>query len=284
VGFLRVALLVSGILSALLVPFRAAPADARTASGAASHLALAYRVYYGGFQVLRLAVDIRMAPENYAMEMNFRTLGLIGRMFPWTMRAYANGRLTENGVRPVTAGQRNSWRGRQRWVELRYPGRSPVVADARPAANEDLPSPESLIDTIDLASAILAVSRKLGMDRGCALRLPVFDGRRRYDLRFRGLGDATIRRNGYSVFAGPVIRCRAEMKRLEGFESRQKSYGGWGEADRAAVVFMGRPFTDAPPVPVRIEIQTRWGDVMAHLTRAELVANGKTRELARLPN
>jgi hypothetical protein len=103
-------------------------------------------------------------------------------------------------------------------------------------------------------------------------------------LLFKGLGEGTIRRSGYSAYAGPVVKCRVDMERKAGFKSRHKSYGGWGEDDRAASVSMGRPFADGPAVPVRIEIQTRWGDVLAHLTQAKLAVGGKSRELARRRN
>jgi hypothetical protein len=101
-----------------------------------------------------------MEPEKYAMNLKFHTVGMIGTMFPWTMKAHARGRVTKDGVRPIVAGHRNSWKGRQRWLELRYPGRRPVIADAHPVPKDDKPAPESLLDTIDLASAVFAVTRK----------------------------------------------------------------------------------------------------------------------------
>jgi len=253
------------------------PAAARSPAD----LALTYRIYYGGFEVLHLLVDIRMAPENYEMKLKFRTMGMIGTLFPWTMKAYARGRLTKDGVRPVAAGHRNSWRGRKRWVELRYPGRGHVVVDAHPVPEDDKPSPKRLLETIDLASAIIAMTRKFDTNPVCGLRLPVFDGRRRYNLVLKGLGDGVVRRNGYSAYVGPVVKCRVEMDRLAGFKTRHKSYGGLDENDRAASVFMARPFSDAPPVPVRIEIESRWGDVLAHLTQAKLAVDGATRKLVR---
>jgi hypothetical protein len=273
---MRKALLISGLFAFVWN----APAAARSPEGPARDLDLTYRVYYGGFEVLRLSVDFQMAPKSYEMELKFRTLGMIGSLFPWTMKAYARGRLTKDGVHPIAAGHRNSWRGKKRWLELRYPDRRPVVTDAHPVPKEDKPAAESLHDAIDLASAVIAMTRKFDQSKRCGLNLPVFDGRRRYDLVFKGDGEGAIRRNGYSAYAGPVVKCRVEMNRLAGFKTRHKSYGGWGEGDRAALVSMGRPFVEGPPVPVKIEIQTRWGDVMAHLTGAKLAADGTTRELA----
>ena len=276
-SLMRKALLVSG----MFVLAWASPADAQSPGDPARDLDLTYRVYYGGFEVLHLSIDFQMAPKSYEMELKFRTLGMIGSLFPWTMKAYARGRLIKDGVRPVAAGNRNSWRGKQRWLELRYPDRHPIVTDAHPAPKGDKPTPESLLEAIDLASAVIAMTRKFDKSRSCGLNLPVFDGRRRYDLVFRSDGIGAIRRNGYSAYAGPVVKCRVEMKRLAGFKTRHKAYGGWGEEDRAALVSMGRPFIAGPPVPVKIEIQTRWGDVVAHLTGAKLAADGTTRELAR---
>ena len=273
---IRDALLVSGIL----VLACGAAADERSPADSARDLDLTYRVYYGGFEVLRLGVDIRMAGNNYEMALKFRTQGMIGTLFPWSMKAYAKGVVNGERIRPVAAGNRNSWRGKQRWLEMRFPGRRPVVTDAHPPPEGDRPSPESLLDAIDLASAVFAMTRQFERDRNCGLDLPVFDGRRRYNLSFEGLDKGEIRRNGYSIYGGPVVKCRVGMKRLAGFKTRIKTYSGWGEGDRAASVFMGRHFIDGPPVPVRIELQTRWGDVLAHLTKAKLASGGKSRELA----
>ncbi len=275
---MRKTLIALGLAAALW----AQPAPSRAEPPAARDLALAYRIYFGGFEVLKLTVDLMIAPETYAMELNFRTLGLIGRMFPWTMKAYSRGVLAGEEIRPHAAGQRNTWRDRARWVDLRYPDGLPVVTDAKPAAATDgsdkVPA-HALVGTIDLASAIVKLSRKMAAGRGCDGKIAVFDGRRRYDLVFERLGETRIRRSGYTVFQGKAVNCSAAMDRLAGFK-RRKSYGGWGENGRTASVWMARPFADAPPVPVRIEIETRWGDLMVHLVRAELVADGVTRELA----
>jgi len=232
----------------------------------ARDVALGYRIYYGGFEVMGLGVDLALSPSRYALQMKFHTLGLIGRMFPWKMRAYSRGRMVGANVRPLAAGQRNAWRGRERWVDIRFDDGRPVVTDARPKSEGTDAPGKDLRGTVDLASAILVIARATDRDRACAGRVKVFDGRRRYDLVLEKLGEEKLRKNGYSIYQGPTVTCRAEMDRLGGFK-RRKSYGGWGRADRAARVWLGRVMDRVPRVPVRIEIDTRWGAVIAHLAR-----------------
>ena len=118
--FVRNAFLVSG----LFVMIWDAPAIARDPT---RDLSLTYRVYYGGFEVLQLSVDIQMAPKTYAMKLKFHTIGMIGSLFSWNLNAYARGRVTKDGVFPIAAGNHNSWQGKKRWIELRYAERRPTV-------------------------------------------------------------------------------------------------------------------------------------------------------------
>ena len=85
-----VAIAIAACLAVTAATARAAPGDS---PGDPKDLALGYRVYFGGFEALALGVDVALAAERYKMDMNFRTQGLIGRLFPWTMRAFARGRL-----------------------------------------------------------------------------------------------------------------------------------------------------------------------------------------------
>lgn len=272
---------VSAVVAAVAACLAVMPAAA-AATGGARDLALGYRVYFGGFEALSLGVDVALAAERYKMDMNFRTRGLIGRLFPWTMQAFARGRLAGSVVLPETAGQRNRWRDRERWVTLRFADGRPTVTDAKPPvgdAGRGSLAGEALRGTIDLASAVLALSRAGRAARACAGRLVVFDGRRRYDIVLSRVGEEELRRTRYSVFQARALNCRAKMARRAGFK-RGRGYGGWGSDGRAASLWLAPVFAHTPALPVRIEVETRWGWVIAHLASARMTADGVTRDLA----
>jgi hypothetical protein len=69
-------------------------------------------------------------------------------------------------------------------------------------------------------------------------------------------------------FAGPALRCELKSRVIAGFRIDQDQ----AEAGKPqpATAWLGRPVSGAGPLPVRIEIPTRWfGDVRIVLTGVE---------------
>jgi hypothetical protein len=133
--------------------------------------------------------------------------------------------------------------------------------------------------TVDLASAILALSLGVEAGRGCARLVPVFDGRRRYDLVVERIGFELVGRFGQ---AGPdrrALKCRVSMVRRSGFK-HDPDHGGDDGAGRTALLWLARAGDGLPPVPVRIELETRWGLVIAHLIRVRAAPAGAAPGLA----
>ena len=118
------------------------------------------------------------------------------------------------------------------------------------------------------------------MDRSnrCSVREPVFDGRRRYNLVLKQLGQDHIQRNDYSPFSGPALRCSIEIERIAGYRRNFKP-SKWRKTD-GATIWIGRVFRNVPPVPVRMELETVLGALRAHLVRATLTEGGQIRHLA----
>ena len=50
---------------------------------------LSYEVYFGGAHVAGMAIDVGLDPGVYDMKMQLETVGWIGRLFPWSMKAYS---------------------------------------------------------------------------------------------------------------------------------------------------------------------------------------------------
>ena len=242
-------------------------------AGAAEPVRLGYAIYAGGFHVLDASVLLDLGRDGYTVEVSARTQGFIGTLFPWQTLARSDGRLRAGEAEPRSHRQAGTWRGEERAVSLHYEGSGSVLADVRPpddpSDREPVP-PELVPGTTDPLSAVLSVASAVALGRGCSGTVPVFDGRRRYDLTFQAMGSRDLAPNRYSVFSGPAVSCQVTSHMLAGNWRR----GGWvsGDEKKAPVSLMLASVVEGmPPVPVRLEGESRFGEVIMHLTSAEPV-------------
>jgi hypothetical protein len=263
-------MLAVGLIAAVAVaPWPAASAERAPATAPARDAGLHYKVYIGGFHVVDLDIAMDLAPGDYKVEARLKTIGMIGSMFPWTMKAHSNGRFDADKVVPAAAGQRSTWNGKPRFIEMRFDKGLPVVEEIKPLPNSDDrdPVPESVRKgALDLTSAILSLLTRMENGKPCMGKIPVFDGRRRFDLVAVADGPDRLRANRYSPYDGPAETCIVSMDPIAGF--KKSDHGGWNDGDRKAHVWTASPFAGMPPVPVRITVDTPLGALIAHLNHA----------------
>lgn len=261
-------MLVGGAVAALV------PAVLISTAMAAEKVRLGYAIYAGGFEVLQASILLDVGRDDYEVEVSAETQGLIGTFFPWQNLSRSVGLMRDGEAAPRSHRQSGTWRGRERAVSLDYDDTGRVVADVRPPddpAERDPVPPEMVPGTTDPLSAVLSVATGVAAGRGCTGTVQVFDGRRRYDLSFRTVGNRQLAPNRYSVFSGPAVHCEVTSKVLAG---RWKQEGVVTEQEkRAPVALMLAPVVEGlPPVPVRLEGESRFGDVIMHLISADAVA------------
>jgi len=258
-----------------LVPTRAAAVEK-------SAVDLRYKIYVGGFHIADIKLDLDLAPENYDIAAKVQTSGMVGRMFPWWMQAYSKGQIVGAGVMPVTAGQRNSWKGRERYIDMRFKdgvARIERIAPKPETDDRDKVPVAMRTGVVDLASAIVSIIRKMDNNDNCSAQVAVFDGRRRYDLIARPDGVEKLRPSGYTPYVGDTVNCELWIRKRSGFKKTDKS--GWNDEGRKARVWLGKAFADVPPVPIRLTLNTPLGGLVAHLSAASHNAGGKLEKLGR---
>jgi len=275
-------------LSACVIAAVLAGAPARAAGG--REVTLDYAVYIGGFETIRISFKTALGATDYRMKMALDGQGVLDWWFSWNMSAFSEGRLAGGAVVPVRAGADSAWNGKHRRTRLSYAGGgapyaimpSAIIEPAPDDDDRDVVPPDLRAGARDLAGAVLAglsrLDRNLDGSRGCAVREAVFDGRRRYDLVLDPLGQDFIRRNEYSPFSGPALRCAVKIERIAGFR-RTVTPSRWRKSD-GATLWIGRAFANFPPVPVRLELDTVLGGLRAYLVRATLNEGGRIRHLA----
>ena len=253
------------------IKFALVVAIAISASGAAraERGILDYKIYFGGISVVTLEIDLERTAEEYRIFSKMRTLGVIDQLFPWKMNGYSRGRFAGGEVRPEAVGYSSNWRGRQRSLEVRYDNRRPTVTRVVPKPNEEKRVPVSEADirgSIDVSSAVMSLSLAAQTARGCTGHVPVFDGRRRYDMVAERIGVEAMRWYGRPGYEPRAVKCRVTIVRRSGFK-RVSNNDESAKVKRSGTVWFAPGGNGVPPAPMRIEVETRWGLVIAHLTR-----------------
>ena len=262
------------LLAAGLAPVQARAAESR-------HLLLEYEVYVGGFHTFSIAYDAQLGPASYDVTVSLDGRGIMDWWFAWTMKAFSQGRLAGDGVVPVRAGADSSWKGKHRRTRLFYPPDGPPAVELDPLPDEDDGEevrPALRKGARDLAGALFALLSRVGAEKRCGGREPVFDGRRRYDLVLTHRGEERLEAGPNSPYAGPALRCTVEIERIAGYP-RKPRRPGWRDANRASI-WLAPAFAGLPPVPVRLELDTRMGSLRAHLAQATLAADGAVQRIA----
>jgi hypothetical protein len=154
-------------------------------------------------------------------------------------------------------------------VGLTFDKGMPSQADANPAYDlSRFPvSDEQKLNTVDPVSAAMFVtlgSSASAADK-CGRVVPVFDGKRRYNLTFKFLNDDTISLGRDSFNGGkpvPAYHCQVSYERVAGFKPSKKPI----KVPPLDVWMAPFPGTDFM-VPVRLQASTDFGGVIARAVR-----------------
>ena len=263
----------------LAPPAAAAPND---------RMNLLYEVYSGGFHVLNFELDLALAPERYDVTARINSAGFVGWFLSWRQVSESRGQLGRDTVAPELHRSQAEFRGRKRSVEIDYDAGKVGDVRVQPPAREDEGRDEVSVErrreAMDPISSILGAIRRLSAGEGCGGRLPVFDGRRRYDLvltdRSRGQGLPQL-----AGAASDRIQCDFVYEPIAGHNRRDAD----PETKDKRRIQSGRVFAERNGsliVPVRIEIDGDWGMTIAHLRevrRSDCTVTAQGASLPQLP-
>jgi len=260
--------------------FAATPAPAETL--APGTLKLGYDIYVGGLYLGRMTLNTRIDGDTYHLAVGAEANDLISAFVSWSYTAEAEGRFVgDTGVQPSRFASDRSLRDRRWTARLDYDARGNVTPSDDPpmSAEKRAEVPEDMRDgTMDLLSASAAIARAVDAAGGrCKARVPVYDGRRRYDVVAEPKKDRTIQRSRYSAYEGTGIGCAISIDPKAGFrKAKRRNDDFWtiprdGER-RGFTLYLGRPAPGDPLVPVRLEAdELFYAEIIGHLADIERV-------------
>ncbi|MEQ9150126.1 MAG: DUF3108 domain-containing protein [Parvibaculaceae bacterium] len=224
-----------------------------------------YTVYVGGLIVAEGSMSATLEGEDYFLKNELGSAGLPGKFWNarWTMTS--EGRIVDDALRPsrfaFSAWEKNETKKR----EILYDDRGvPTLSfdPPLPEAEIEKTPPDERRNTLDPVSAFLLPVVADG--NPCDRSIPVFDGKRRYDLHlvFDREDELTTRDNGYS---GVAIRCKVRVQPRTGLDRAKLTTMLQRRDDTfiwLAPVSGGRLY-----IPVRVQMRTPVGGAVLDVVK-----------------
>lgn len=254
---------IAGMLAvALLSPATGRAEDSGT-------VRLSYDAYLGPLYVASAQAELRLDGAAYRIITRAKSEGFAALFFSWQSEARSEGRRAAGRLTPMLHEVDGEWRGENRQVRLSYDGPGPIDYRVQPMPDgtERDPVPPALtVGTVDPLSGTLAVLLRIARGGRCEGEIPVFDGRRRYDMIVQPGAPTVLPAIHSSIFSGSAQRCEFKLRRIAGFWKKPSRIG---RRVTDPVLWVASPLDGVPPVPVRFTASTGFGDLRIHLTRVE---------------
>jgi len=244
---------------------------------AAEVLKLEHSVYLGGLYMGSIKTEIEQDGTSYVVRAKALTNQKLKWVLSWRAEAVSQGRIKDMQVLPVKHMNTSRWKKKkERGADIKYTPAGEVsysvIGKKERSLDRFTPlDPETLNNSIDPMSMILAAMVRFEKNKVCSGTYPVFDGRRRYDVTLSDGGTKMLEKSTYSAFKGQAIGCKFKVTEKGGFE-RERNYEITDPSD--LVVWVASLVPGGPTVPVRMKISTGFGAIMLHL---EKYSQGQTR-------
>jgi hypothetical protein len=184
------------------------------------------------------------------------------------VRIGSKGNVVGDQLRPIQHLQRTNFQGQDRAVTLDYDGKGgfidrTVVPDAHEDQRDPVPA-DLTLNTLDIVSGVLAGLRAVDRTGSCDGRVPVFDGRRRFDLIYRDDGHEKLEPTSLSTFSGEALKCAVKVEPVAGFwrKNQKKWFTQKSDGEDRVVpieVYIGKVGDAGIDVPVKIESLSPFG-------------------------
>ena len=239
-------------------------------AGDAVPLDLSYDLSLGGLTVMSFELDVRTSGDRYVLDFSGRTRGMLSLFGSGYVVSSSQGRLLPDGTaQPDVFVSHSDGNEGERRTQIQYGANGPAtwVADPKPGSDGEpltpIP-PDTIPGTRDILAALFDFAADLGRDESCVRQMKIFDGRRRFDLKFSDRGREVVAPEGEGFYAGPAQHCHLDLVRIGGYSPDPSKYLSGNDAE----FWLAPVLPGEPPVPVEIIFKGRLGMMHARLALA----------------
>jgi hypothetical protein len=225
---------------------------------------------YGVIPLGRATLDLSLDADGaYRAGATIRSSGLAALFDTTRLEAEALGRV-QSSVLGWTNFRLDHAYARKRRVTYLQPTADDVAAMITPTfsdAGNPPPTPAQRREARDPLSSLMAMAVQVGMSGRCDGTFPTFDGRYRYDLTLRRVGEGRFEAEG---FDGRVQRCRIRYRPVAGYRTPRDMEKRIPEGE----IWFALDAADgyAPPVRMAAPLPLGWAAIrLKTLRRADVV-------------
>ena len=242
-------------------------------------LQIGYEIHVGGFHLASVDLVEVVDGNHYVAATLLTTKGLAEAIDSSDIKAVSTGNIQGHLVIPRTYNSDVTTTDNHQLVGLLFDHGEPLSVDSHPTY--DLMrypvAPELKLNTVDPLSAALFLSLGSSVDdtAKCGRTVPIFDGKRRYNLKLNYIHDDSISlgRDGYNKGKPiPALMCRVSYERVAGFKPPKpgRKPPQWPLIDIWLAPIKGTDFL----VPLRMQASTEFGGVVVRAVRMKVQPDG----------
>lgn len=250
-------------------------AGAEAPAVAGSQLQMAMTLYAGGVTLGKVDLNATIRGDQYHAVSNLQTGGVVNAFWQSQIQATSTGTVGSKSFRPTLYDSFYTGRSdKKQEVSLTYDGNGPVrlYADPPYSTTGYEVTPDQQKATFDPLSAITYLVSGVGVesDNPCAVVLPVFDGRRRYNVEITKIKDTNVSMDN-GLYKGHALLCQIKYKQLAGFKPRVIKEGANFPTINAWVATFPSSVTGHDyVVPLRVWAETSYGVIAAVATTLKI--------------
>jgi hypothetical protein len=240
-----------------------------------SQLQVAMTLYAGGVTLGKVDLNTTIRGDQYHTVSNLQTGGVVNAFWQSEIQATSTGTVGPKAFHPTLYDSFYTGRAdKKQEVSLTYDTNGPVrlYADPPYSTTGYEVTPEQQRATFDPLSAITFLVSGMGStaDNPCSVVLPVFDGRRRYNVEITKIKDTNVSMDN-GLYKGHALLCQIKYKQLAGYKPKVIKEGAsfpvinaWIATFPSAVT--GRDYV----VPLRVWADTTYGVIAAVATNIKI--------------
>ena len=240
-----------------------------------SQLQMAMTLYAGGVTLGKVDLNATIRGDQYHAVSNLQTGGVVNAFWQSQIQATSTGTVAAKEFHPSLYDSFYTGRSdKKQEVSLTYDGNGPVRLYAEPPYSTTgyEVSPDQQKATFDPLSAITYLVSGVGAeaDNPCAIVLPVFDGRRRYNVEITKIKDTQVSMDN-GLYKGHALLCQLKYRQLAGFKPRVIKEGASFPTINAWIVTFPSAITGRNyVVPLRVWADTSYGVIAAVATTLKI--------------